>query len=326
MEYTFNPGRRQDAILLAAKIAFDGKESTVHCGGSHFGGAPEMDFVEEYRDGAFVQRHYYRTELQGHGWVFCGMVTPQTQTETTTQETKVATMDEPRFTDEQTARFFAHALEIARANLAQPLPGYTARDAAREALQEAHSALSQPSFFGMVDALGGHAALMEQLEAALLAPETPEPQPHFTIHPATLADIRSLGIRAQVGTLPQDAPITYWRVQVDNASEWIDLAMLPTGALLAWGGNPAFLEGASTPEEALEQFFAEKDEEERFLLEYQREERFFLEYQRWGMREWVRVPLGGTWALTATECDAATGPIQALFSDLRWRRVPAPRA
>lgn len=234
-EYTFNPDRRQDAILLAAKIAFEGKESTVHCDGSHFGGSPHTDYVSEYKNGQFVQHHYWRSEFQdGKGWVFLGMAAPvATQTETT--ETEIATMD---------------------------------------------------------------------------------PEPRFTIHPATLGDVRSLGIQEDVAERPAGTQIDYYRVQVDQAAEWIDLAILPTGALLAWGGDPAFLEGASSPEEALEMFFAEDEGKETF----------FLEYQRWGTTQWVRVPLGGTWALTAAECDRATAPIQALFSDLRWRRVPAPRA
>lgn len=73
-EYTFNPEKRTDAILLAAKIAAGGNESTVHCGDSHFGGSPYMDYISEYTNGQFVRHHYYRTELQDGQWVFLGMV------------------------------------------------------------------------------------------------------------------------------------------------------------------------------------------------------------------------------------------------------------
>jgi hypothetical protein len=72
-EYTFSPDHKDQAILLAARIAAEGQESTVHCGTSHFGGSPSMDFIEEYVDGIMVQRHHYRQTLTENGWVFGGM-------------------------------------------------------------------------------------------------------------------------------------------------------------------------------------------------------------------------------------------------------------
>jgi hypothetical protein len=86
-------------------------------------------------------------------------------------------------------------------------------------------------------------------------------EPRFQVHPATREQITSHGLQTQVGALPQDTPIAYYRVQVDEAAEWMELAILPTGALLAWGADPAFLEGASSPEEALAMFFADDEDE-----------------------------------------------------------------
>lgn len=69
--------------------------------------------------------------------------------------------------------YFSRFLATARANLAYV--GGTERpqayrQAAREALQEWHSSLSQPEFFAVLDALGGQQALLERLEAALAIP------------------------------------------------------------------------------------------------------------------------------------------------------------
>lgn len=67
---------------------------------------------------------------------------------------------------------FLHTLTLtARANLAH-VPGSertaeVRRECARAALQEAHSTLSQRHFFAMLDALGGHQAVLEQVERAL---------------------------------------------------------------------------------------------------------------------------------------------------------------
>jgi hypothetical protein len=76
-EYTCNPSKRTEALLLAAQIAFDGQESTVYCGESHFGGDPYMDFIEAWRAGHFVARHAFLTTLTPEGWVFGGMVEEQ---------------------------------------------------------------------------------------------------------------------------------------------------------------------------------------------------------------------------------------------------------
>ena len=56
--------------------------------------------------------------------------------------------------------FYAQALATTRANLPYATD---ARQAAREALQEAHSSLSQAAFFACLDALGGREALLERL-------------------------------------------------------------------------------------------------------------------------------------------------------------------
>ena len=72
-EYTLHPSRRQDAMLMAAKIAFDGEESTVHCGNTNFIGSPHTQQVTEYgSDSQFVQNHYWFAEFQD-GWKFIGM-------------------------------------------------------------------------------------------------------------------------------------------------------------------------------------------------------------------------------------------------------------
>lgn len=70
-----------------------------------------------------------------------------------------------------TTQFFAHLLATARANLAsvqgsERTPD-TYRAVAREALQEAHSGLSQPAFFAAMDALGGQEAAIRQVAMVL---------------------------------------------------------------------------------------------------------------------------------------------------------------
>ena len=72
-----------------------------------------------------------------------------------------------------TTQFFAQAIKTAQANMQANLTmaspaGYTARHAAKDALDEAHSSLSQPAFFGMLDALGEYQALVERIEKALV--------------------------------------------------------------------------------------------------------------------------------------------------------------
>lgn len=74
-----------------------------------------------------------------------------------------------------TTQFFTQLVETARKDLAHPVPGvtgYTARNAAQDALDEAHSALSQPQFFAALDALGGQQAALNLVEEALLKGET----------------------------------------------------------------------------------------------------------------------------------------------------------
>ena len=66
--------------------------------------------------------------------------------------------------DVNTDQFFSMALTTARRNL---LYAQDARQAAREALQEAHSSLSQAAFFAALDALGGEQAALAQLMEAL---------------------------------------------------------------------------------------------------------------------------------------------------------------
>lgn len=65
-----------------------------------------------------------------------------------------------------TKRFYIHALEIARANLPYTM-GHDKRRAVRSALEEAHVNLGQVEFFAMIDALGGHEALVRSLVAEL---------------------------------------------------------------------------------------------------------------------------------------------------------------
>lgn len=71
-----------------------------------------------------------------------------------------------------TTRFLHTLIETARANLAyaqgSERTAAVRRECARAALQEAHSTLSQPHFFAMLDALGGHPAVLAQIEQALL--------------------------------------------------------------------------------------------------------------------------------------------------------------
>jgi hypothetical protein len=64
------------------------------------------------------------------------------------------------------AQFYANALQTARANLTYmegTARANALRHVAREALQEAHSTLSQPDFFAALDALGGQQAVIEKL-------------------------------------------------------------------------------------------------------------------------------------------------------------------
>ena len=69
----------------------------------------------------------------------------------------------------------AHALAVATRNYAARTdPLMSPRDAAREALAEAHSSLSQPAFFTAVDALGGHAAVVRWLAAQIETNPHPE--------------------------------------------------------------------------------------------------------------------------------------------------------
>jgi len=78
-----------------------------------------------------------------------------------------------------TTQFLQQLIATARANLAasatQRAGGGTAtpREAARAALQEAHSALSQTTFFAAMDALGGQAAVLARLERELFGYDQP---------------------------------------------------------------------------------------------------------------------------------------------------------
>lgn len=69
------------------------------------------------------------------------------------------------------ARFLRQAILTARANLAyvqgSERQEETLRQVAREALQEAHSALPQAAFFACLDALGGQQAAVGAIVAAL---------------------------------------------------------------------------------------------------------------------------------------------------------------
>jgi hypothetical protein len=80
-----------------------------------------------------------------------------------------------------TTRFLQQAITTARANLAY-VQGIerasAARAVARAALQEAHSALSQRAFFAMLDALGGHEAVVQQIVAALEQPDASHERGH----------------------------------------------------------------------------------------------------------------------------------------------------
>jgi len=70
-------------------------------------------------------------------------------------------------------QFFAQTLATARANLSYVQGSERAaalRQVAREALQEAHSTLSQSAFFACLDALGGQEAVVERLVTMLRLP------------------------------------------------------------------------------------------------------------------------------------------------------------
>lgn len=73
--------------------------------------------------------------------------------------------------DIDTTQFFTKLLATARANLSYTQgterDSGSVRQAAREALQEAHSSVSQPAFFAALDALGGQQAVLERLAQAL---------------------------------------------------------------------------------------------------------------------------------------------------------------
>jgi hypothetical protein len=56
--------------------------------------------------------------------------------------------------------WYAHVFKTAQHNLQE---GASARQAAREALQEAHSALSQAAFFAALDACGGQPGVLDRL-------------------------------------------------------------------------------------------------------------------------------------------------------------------
>jgi hypothetical protein len=63
---------------------------------------------------------------------------------------------------------FVHVLDTARRNL----PAVTsARQAAREALQQAQRCLSQSAFFACLDAVGGQEAALDLIECILGPPE-----------------------------------------------------------------------------------------------------------------------------------------------------------
>lgn len=69
-----------------------------------------------------------------------------------------------------TTQFLAQAIATARANLAYVQGSErdaAEREAARSALQEAHSTLSQRDFFAALDALGGQDAAITQIVAGL---------------------------------------------------------------------------------------------------------------------------------------------------------------
>jgi hypothetical protein len=133
---------------------------------------------------------------------------------------------------------------VTSAASAPPAPGWHAHERATDALTAARAMActqydSTPNERGAINM--GH-------------------QPIFSISTATREDIRSLGIQKHVDTLPQDAEIAYYRVQVDQAAEWMDVVIIPTGALVAWGAGPGFLEGLYTPEDAVDTFFTEDDD------------------------------------------------------------------
>jgi hypothetical protein len=67
-----------------------------------------------------------------------------------------------------TAQFEAQAVGTARRNLPYC---HDARQAAREALAEAHSSLSQQAFFACLDALGGPQVVLDRIERALKEPQ-----------------------------------------------------------------------------------------------------------------------------------------------------------
>ena len=66
-------------------------------------------------------------------------------------------------------QFLARAIATAQGNLDAwtHIPALSPREAARAALAEAHSALSQKDFFFALDALGGQAAAVERIVEAL---------------------------------------------------------------------------------------------------------------------------------------------------------------
>jgi hypothetical protein len=70
-----------------------------------------------------------------------------------------------------TAQFFTHLVEIARVNLPYTPGGTDTARAARTAIQEAHTNLSQLDFFAAVDALGGFERLRASVIQALEDPE-----------------------------------------------------------------------------------------------------------------------------------------------------------
>ena len=74
------------------------------------------------------------------------------------------------------ATFYQQALVTAQANLTyvEGTDRVSAmRQAAREALQEAHSSLGQAAFFAALDALGGQQTVLERLERDLRDPTWP---------------------------------------------------------------------------------------------------------------------------------------------------------
>jgi hypothetical protein len=63
---------------------------------------------------------------------------------------------------------FAHVLDTARRNLPAAA---SARQAAREALQQVQGHLSQSAFFACLDAVGGQEATLDLIERTLAPPE-----------------------------------------------------------------------------------------------------------------------------------------------------------